>query len=449
MNDSQFDPDVIGPELESIARRALDHARRLGADQAEAAASQDRALSVTVRMGDVETLEHHRDRGLSVTVYFGNRKGSAASADLGEKSVTEVVERACAIARYTQSDPCAGLADAALMADVPGLPDLDLWHPWEITPEAAIQVALACENAARADEHITNSEGASLDTGAGVTAYANSHGFAAVQSGTRHDITCAVIAGEGDAMQRDYWYSLARAREDLEDPEAVGRQAAARAVGRLGSRRLKTEKVPVLFAPRSARSLVGHFVAAVRGSNLYRDASFLLGKRGERVFSPRVTIAEHPHLKRGLGSAAFDGEGVATRERRLVDGGVLQGYVLDAYSARKLDMQTTGNAGGVHNLTVEPGERDFDELLYGMERGLVVTELMGQGVNIVTGDYSRGAAGFWVENGEQVHPVNEITIAGNLAEMFAGIRAVGSDMDLNANIRTGSLLLERMTVAGE
>lgn len=442
-----FDPDQARSELEVIAERALADADRLGADQAEVAASQDRALSVNVRLGEVETLEHHRDRGLSVTVYFGQRKGSAASADLSESSIKEVVQRACDIARYTQDDPYAGLADASLMAEK--FPDLDLWHPWDLSPEQAIELAKNCEGAARENERITNSEGAGVESGAGVVVYANSHGFSGVQQGTRHDMSCAVIAGEGDAMQVDHWYTVARRSEDLEAAESVGRRAAERAVKRLRAKQLKTEKAPVLFAPDMARTLIGHFVGAVRGSNLYRDASFLLDKRGESVFAPHINITEQPHLPRALGSAAFDGEGVATRERSLVKDGVLLEYVLDSYSARKLGLESTGNAGGVHNLSVAPGDRGFEELVSEMHRGLIVTEMMGQGVNLVTGDYSRGAVGFWVEGGAIAYPVQEITVAGNLARMFKRIIAVGNDVDTRANIRAGSLLVEEMTIAGE
>lgn len=447
MNDAGFDPERVRAELEAVADRVLADAHRLGADQVEMAASHERALSATVRLGEVETLEHHRDRGLTVSVYFGRRKGSAASADLSEASLHEVVARACDIARYTQEDPCTGLADAELMAKE--FPDLDLWHPWSVTPEQAIELATACEDAARADERITNSEGASVDTGAGVGLYANSHGFRGFSRGTRHDFTCAVIAGSGDTMQSEHWYSLARCREDLESPEQVGRRAAERAIRRLSPRRLKTERVPVLFAPETARGLLGHFVAAIRGSALYRDASFLVGKRGEPVFAPSVRIVEEPHEPRAMGSTAFDGEGVGTRPRAVVDGGVLQGYVLSSYSARKLGEQTTGNAGGVHNLTLEPGEDGFDRMVKNMKRGLVVTSVMGQGINMVTGDYSRGVSGFWVEDGEIAYPVEEITAAGNLADMFRGIVAVGNDMDRRGNIRSGSILIDRMTVAGE
>lgn len=449
MNDIHFDPDRAQQELEAIVEQALADARRRGADQAEVAASQDRALDATVRLGEVETLEHHRDRGVTVTVYFGKRKGTAASGDLQERSLVDVVERACAIAKHTQEDPCAGLADPERMADPANLPELDLWHPWELSPDEAIELALECESAARADERVTNSEGASVHTGAGLVCYGNSHGFRGVQRGTRHDISCAVIAGENDAMQRDYWYSVARRADDLEPAQSVGRRAAERAVRRLNSRRVKTATVPVLFVPEVARSLIGHFVAAVRGSALYRDASFLVGKKGEKIFADHVCISEHPHLPRALGSAAFDGEGVLTRARKLVNDGVLEGYVLNSYSARKLGMETTGNAGGVHNLTVEPGKAGFGELVSRMGRGLVVTEMMGQGVNIVTGDYSRGAAGFWVEDGTMACPVHEITVAGNLADVFMGIEAVGNDVDKRANIRTGSILVNRMMVAGE
>lgn len=447
MSRPEFDPDRISADLTAIAERALKRAKKAGATQAEAAASQDRGLSVTARLGEVETVEHHQDRGLSVTVYFGRRKGSAASGDLSETSVEQVVERACDIARHTQDDPCAGLADAELMAA--DFPALDLWHPWELEADEAIVLAKNCEAAARADQRITNSEGAGVDSGSGVIAYANSHGFTGVQSGTRHGISCAVIAGSGDGMQVDHWYTVARRHEDLESAESVGKRAGERAIKRLNARQMKTEKVPVLFAPDMARSLIGHFIGAIRGSNLYRDASFLLDKRGEQVFAAHINIEEQPWLPRALGSAAFDSEGVATRERSLVRDGILQDYVLDSYAARKLGLQSTGNAGGVHNVTVKAGGHDFNQLLSDMRRGLIVTEMMGQGVNLVTGDYSRGAAGFWVEDGEIAWPVQEITVAGNLAAMFQGIVAVGNDLDERANIRTGSLLVEQMTIAGE
>lgn len=447
MDDAGFDPERIRAELQAVAERALDDAKKLGVDQVEVGANQERGLTATVRLGEVETLEHHRDRGFTVTVYVGQRKGSASSADLSESSLREVVERACAIAKHTQADPCAGLADADLMAEDP--PDLFLWHPWDLTPEKAIDMATRCESAAREDKRITNSEGASVETAAGIGIYANSHGFSGFMEGTRHDISCAVIAGTGDAMQSDYWYSVARNPYGLEEPESVGRRAAERAIRHLNPIRFRTEQVPVLFAPEVARGLISHFVAAVRGSALYRDASFLLDKRGDKVFNECVTITEMPHEPGAMGSAAFDAEGVATEARTLVSQGVLKGYVLSSYSARRLGEKTTGNAGGVHNLTVKPGEQDFGQMLKSLDRGLLVTKTLGQGVNIVTGDYSRGVAGFWVEDGEIVYPVEEITAAGNLADMFRGIVAVGKDVDLRGNIRTGSILINRMTVAGE
>ena len=435
-------------ELERLAALALDAARAAGADSAEAGASADCGLSVNVRKGEVDTLEHHRDRGLAVTVYFGRRKGSASTGDFAEAAVRDAVEAACAIARYTSDDPAHGLADPALMARE--IPDLDLDHPWPLEPDDAIELAREAEAAAvEADRRITNIEGAGVNVQRGLRLYANSHGFAGAVSGTQHGINCVAVAGEREQMQRDYWYTVARRADDLEDARAVGRQAARRAVARLGARRVATERVPVLFDPQTARSLIGHLVGAVRGSALYRQASFLVDAAGRQLFPEWIEIVERPHRPRGLGSAAFDGEGVATREAPLVAGGVLQRYVLDSYSARRLGLETTGNAGGVHNLEVAPGADDFDALLRRMGRGLVVTELMGQGVNLVTGDYSRGAAGYWVEDGAVAYPVQEVTVAGRLPEMFTGLVAVGCDVDRRGNIQTGSLLLDGMTVAGE
>jgi Predicted Zn-dependent proteases and their inactivated homologs len=401
-----------------------------------------------VRLGEVETLEHHRDRGLGVTVYFGTHRGSASSTDFSAQAIKETVRAACAIACYTAQDPCAGLADAELMANQ--LPDLELCHPWDLSMEQAIDLARACEAVARAeDPRITNSEGAIVTSHAGLHIYGNTHGFLGTQSGTRHAVSCTVVSQEGDRMQRDGWYTIARDPTALEPAEAVGRKAARRTVRRLGARPLSTRRAPVLFAPEMARGLLGHFVGAIGGVSLYRRASFLLDHLGKRVFPDHMLIQEQPHLKRALSSAAFDSEGVATQERLLVAGGVLAGYVLDSYSARKLGMQTTGNAGGVRNLTVAPGELDERALLREMGSGLVVTELMGQGVNLVTGDYSRGAAGFWVEGGDIQFPVEKITIAGNLRDMFQQVVTVGNDMDTRGNIRTGSLLIASMTIAGD
>lgn len=433
-------------QLEDLVRDALALATSGGATAAEASASVANGLSVDVRMGEIDTLEHHRDRSLGVTVHVGQCTGSASTSDFRPEAVRAAVDAACRIARFTEEDPYAGLADPDRLARA--FPDLDLYHPWDISPDQAIEHALACEQAARSDERITNSEGASVSTHAGVVSYGNTHGFLASERGTRHTIACAVIGGRGGDMQRDHWHSSARAAGDLDSAESVGRRAAELTIARLGATQLPTTECPVLFMPRMARSLVGHLVAAVRGSSIYREASFLAGRIGERLFPEFVRIHEQPHLPRALGSCVFDRDGVATAARDLVAAGVLRGYVLDSYSARRLGMATTGNAGGVHNLTLEPGDDDFDGLVRRMDRGLIVSEMMGMGTNIVTGDYSRGAAGFWVENGRIQHPVQEVTVAGTLPAMFAGIVAVGSDLDAMASIRTPSILIDRMTVAG-
>lgn len=434
--------------LEELVSLALTEAKRQGASSAEAGASVDIGLSVNVRKGEVDTLEHQRDRSLGVTVYFGKRKGSASSSDFRPASIIETVQAACAIARHTSEDPCQGLADPELLARE--IPDLDLYHPWDVDAEEAIRIARECEaTALSADSRICNSDGADVSSHTGIRVYGNSHGFLAGYAASRHGLSCMVVGKEGDAMQRDYWYTASRLASELEDAASVGRKAAERTLRRLGARRLSTMKVPVLYVPEVARGLLSHFIGAISGGSLYRKATFLLDQLGKPVFPEFVNIEEQPHRLRGLGSAPFDLEGVATRQRTLVADGVLQGYVLSSYSARRLGMQTTGNAGGVHNLIIQPGELDFQGLLREMGRGLVVTELMGQGVNTVTGDYSRGASGFWVENGELAYPVEEITVAGNLREMLRRLRAVGNDVDTRGNILTGSLLIDDMTIAGE
>lgn len=435
-------------ELTELLREALEEAGRQGAAAAEASASTSFGLSVKVRHGEVDTLEHMRDRGLAITVYFGQRKGTASSADFTRSSLVETVRAACDIARYTSEDPCAGLADAALMAA--DVPDLKLFYRWDVAPETAIDLARECEAAAlEVDSRLTNSEGAEVSTHQGIHVYGNTHGFLNGYPSSQHSISCVVLGRVGESMQRDYWYTTARDPAALQAAVAVGQEAGRRTVQRLGARRLSTRTVPVLFTPMVARSLFGHFLGAIQGSSLYRKASFLLDSLDTRVFPDWLTIEEQPHLPCALGSAPFDGEGVATRSRTLVEDGVVRGYVLSSYSARKLGMQTTGNAGGIHNLIVHPGTMDYSQLLQDMHQGLVVTHLMGQGVNPVTGDYSRGAAGFWVDNGEVAYPVEEITIAGRLREMFEHIRAVGRDVDVRGNIRTGSVLIEGMTIAGE
>ncbi len=434
-------------QLAGISQRLLEKARTLGASQAEVSCSEDRGMDVNVRLGEVETVESTHDRGIAVTVYFGQRKGSASTADLQETSLDATVAQACAIARHTEDDPAAGLADAALMAR--DFPDLDTWHPWQLDAHHAVDLALACETAGReADARIGNSDGASVATAQSLSVYANSHGFIGRERSSHHSIGCALIAGQGDGMQRDGWYSSAIAHADLQDPQAIGRRAAERTVARLQPRSLPTGQVPVLFAAEVARSLVGHLLSAVSGGALYRRASFLLDSVGTRLFPEWFAIDEQPLLRHGLRSTAFDGEGVATRDSALVTGGVLQRYVLGSYSARKLGLHTTANAGGVHNLKVAANAGDLPSLLSGMGSGLLVTELMGQGVNGVTGDYSRGAAGFWVENGQVAYSVDGVTIAGNLKQMFAGIEAVGSDVDPRSHVATGSILIGKMTVAG-
>src|SRR5512137_1348129 len=440
-------PAANGDDLLALVELALEEAKVLGATQAEAAVSVDVGLSVSVRLGEVETVEYQRDRGMGVTVYFGTRKGSASTADLGAAGLRETVAKACSIARFTAEDPCAGLADPDTLAT--DIPDLSLSHPWELTPEQACDLALACESAAMGvDPRITNSEGAGVSSHRGLRAYGTSHGFLAAYPGTVHSISCAVLGSEGETMERDYWYSTARDWRELEDAASIGRRSGERAVRRLGARKLATMKVPVLFSPDVARSLVSHFIGAIRGGSQYRRASFLLDAAGQPVFPDWFALSERPHLPRALASAPFDHEGVATQDRELVAGGVLLGYVLGTYSARKLGLRTTGNAGGNYNLIVHGRDRDFDGMLALMDRGLLVTELMGQGVNGVTGDYSRGAAGFWVENGRLAYPVHEVTIAGNLRDMYRAIVDVGADVDARGGIRTGSILVEQMTVAG-
>ena len=436
-------------DLASIIERALEEARVRGASQAEAAVSQDTGLSVGVRLGEVETLEHQRDRSMGITVYFGQRKGSASTADFSPEAVRATVAKACSIARFTAEDACSGLADAALMARAPA--NLDLAHPWNITADRAIEIAKSCEAAALAfDPRINNSEGASLGTHEGLHVYGNTHGFVGGYPTTSHTLSCVVLAGTGEEMQRDYWYSSSRDWRELETAEAIGRESARRTIARLAPRRLSTRRAPVLFVPEIARGLIGHFTAAIRGSSQYRQSSFLLNSAGQQVFPAGFSIAERPHIPKAMGSAPFDDEGVATRERELVADGILTGYILSSYSARKLGLQTTGNAGGAHNLLVKPSlAGGMEALLSRLGTGLLVTELMGQGVNMVTGDYSRGAAGFWVENGAVQYPVAEITIAGNLREMLLGIAAVGDDVDTRGGTRVGSILLPEMTIAGD
>ncbi len=443
--------DLMGPQavtqLQSQVEQVLAEAKRQGATACEVAVSQGQGLSTSVRQGEVETVEFNRDQGFGITLYVGQRKGSASTSATGDAAIRETVAAALAIAKHASEDECAGLADAALMARE--LPELDLYHPWSISPEQAIERALECEAAAFAtDGRIKNADGSTLNTHQGCRVYGNSQGFVGGYASTRHSLSCVMIAEDGGQMQRDYWYDVSRQGELLADPASIGRRAAERAVSRLGSRPVPTCEVPVLFAAELAGGLFGHFLAAISGGNLYRHSSFLEGALGEPLFPSWLTLDERPHLPRALGSASFDGDGLATYAKPFVADGELVSYVLGTYSGRKLGMPSTANAGGVHNLFVSHGVEDQQALLKRMGRGLLVTELMGQGLNLVTGDYSRGAAGFWVENGEIQFPVQEVTIAGNLRDMFKQIIAVGSDLELRSNIRSGSVLIERMTVAG-
>ena len=426
----------------------LTEAKRRGATAAEAAVSNSTGLEVAVRLGEIETVEHTRDNGLWITVYFGQRKGSASTSDLTMGALRDAVGQACTIATHTQEDPCAGLAPAALMAR--DVPDLDLNHPWSIGVDEAVRMAVECEDAARgADPRIVNSEGASLSTHAGLSLYGNSHGFIGGYPSTRHGLSCAVVGKQGDSMQRDHWWTTARAPEDMDSPASVGLRAAERTVARLGGQRLSTREVPVLFRAELAAGLLRSLTGAINGASLYRKTSFLLDKLGEQILPSFVRVHEEPHRPRGLSSAPFDGDGVATRPQDFVTDGVLTSYLLDHYSACRLGLQTTGNAGGARNLVVSMGDRDRAGMLRELGTGLYVTELMGQGVNNVTGDYSRGASGFWVENGEIQFPVEEITVAGNMLDMYKGLVAIGHDCDFPGSTTTGSWLIDRMTVAGE
>ena len=434
--------------LHAIAQDMLSYAKKQGATAASAEVSEGFGQAVTVRQGEVETIEYNRDKGLGITVYLGQQRGNASTSDFSPQAVRDTVDAALSIARYTAKDDCSGLPEADSLACE--FPDLDLYHPWDLPVEDAIALARECEQAALdADARIHNSEGATVNVHEAQFVLANSLGFAAGYPTSRHSLSCSVIAGQDDAMERDYWYSVARRAGDLLGAQQVGRIAAERTVRRLGSRQIATMQVPVLFDASVASSLLGHFVGAVSGGSLYRKSSFLLDRLDQQVFSQHINIADIPDIPRGLASGVFDDEGVRTQRRNLVENGVLRGYFLGTYSARKLGLRSTGNAGGNHNLILQPScTLDLDGLLKMMTRGLLVTELLGQGVNAITGDYSRGAAGFWVENGEIQYPVHEITIAGNLKEMYRNIAAVGNDVLVQGSRQCGSVLVEGMTIAG-
>ena len=439
-------PEAL-PQLREQVERIVAEAKRQGASGCEVAVSLEQGLSTSVRQGEVETVEFNRDQGFGITLYVGQRKGSASTSATGDDAIRETVAAALAIAKHASEDECAGLADPALMARE--LPDLDLYHPWALSPDQAVERALACEAAAFAtDARVTKADGTTLNTHYGCRVYGNSHGFIGGYASSRHSLSCVMIAeGEGQ-MQRDYWYDVKRRGDLLDSPESIGRRAAERAALRLGARPVPTAEVPVLFAPEVAVGLFGHFLSAISGGSLYRKSSFLEGCLGQQLFPEWLSLDERPLLRGALGSASFDSDGLATYAKPFVEGGKLVSYVLGTYSGRKLGMPSTANAGGVHNLFVSHGDEDQKALLRRMGRGLLVTELMGQGVNLVTGDYSRGAGGYWVENGEIQFPVQEVTIAANLKDLFASILAVGNDFENRGNLHTGSVLVERMMVAG-
>jgi len=433
--------------LKQISEDALKVAKLAGASAAEVDVSFGTGQTVSVRKGETENIEYNRDKGISITVFFGHKKGYASSSDFSPQAIKDTVEAACNIAKFTAEDPFCGLADASLMTQK--IPDLNLYHPWTLTVEEAGELAKRCEAAALAvdQKRITNSEGASVSTSEGQFVYANTHGFSGGYPSSRHSISCSVIAEAAGAMQRDYWYSSARDANDMRTAEYVGQLAGERTVRRLGARAIKTGQYPVLFEAPLASGIISSLVSAISGGNLYRKSSFLLDSLGQKVASSLLNIEELPHLEKGLASSPFDNEGVISTPRMLVENGVLQGYVLSSYSARKLGLQTTGNAGGAHNLVIQHTQQSFADLLAMMGTGLLVTELLGHGLNMVTGDYSRGAAGFWVENGVIAYPVEEITIASNMKDMLSQIIAIADDAIKPSSKQTGSILIEKMTVA--
>ena len=434
--------------LRDVCAQALELAKAGGATAAEADVSESIGQSVQVRLQEIEHIEYQQDKSLDLTVYVGWRKGRASTADFSAAAIADTVRAALDIARYTTEDPCAGLAEAALMATE--FPDLQSYHEWPLNTAEAAELARRSEAAARAaDSRITNSEGAHIQTGHYQYVYGNSHGFMQHQRSSRHSLSCSVVAGSGSGMQRDYWYDLARSSADLDTPEHIGQTAARRAVQRLGAKSLPTGSYPVLFDTTVSAGLIGHVVGGLSGGSLYRQSSFLLDSLGKQILPEFLSLREEPHIPRAWSSTYFDSEGVATRPRFVIENGIVRGYFLSSYSARKLGMQTTANAGGAHNLILNATCGSQAELLRQMGTGLLVTELMGQGVNMLTGDYSRGAAGFWVENGVIQYPVEEITVAGRLQDMLLGIEGVADDALRRSSHKVGSILIGSMTVAGQ
>lgn len=434
-------------QLKTLVEDLLKEAKSLGASAAEAGLSVESGLSVSVRMGEVETIEHNRDKGLGVTVFFGNRKGSASTSDFSMQAVKSTVKAACDIARFTEDDAYAGLPDEKLMAK--DIPELDLYHPWNVSADEAIELAKECEDSARAeDKRIINSEGGSVSSHSGIRVYGNSQGFLNGYNTSRHSMSCSMIAEQDGAMQRDYFYDVNRNADLLASASGIGKEAAKRTVERLGAKSMPTCQVPVIFKAEVARGLLSHLLSGIRGGAQYRKASFLLDQLDKQIFPKHIRLDERPHLHGGLASAPYDSEGVVTKEHDVVSDGILRSYVLDSYAARRLNMQSTGNAGGVHNLYINHDDISLAAMVKDMGKGLLITEVMGQGVNTVTGDYSRGAAGFWVENGEIQYPVEEFTLASRLQDMFMGLQQVGNDLDMRGGVITGSWLIDNMTVAG-
>ena len=440
--------EVTPSRLSELAEHIIGKAKKMGATAVEVSGNTDSEFAVSIRKNSVENIEQGKNKNIEVTVYFGTKSGSATTSDFNSAAINTMLEKASHIARFTEEDPYNYLAEKELMAY--DYPNLNLYHPWDIQTEEAIAIAKNCESIGLAsNKKITNSEGATVSAYSNLGIYANSHGFSGTVQSTKHSISCSFIAEQNKEMQRDHYYTIARDPNDLETPEKIALRAAKRTVDRLGAKKIITQQCPVIFSAEVAPSIIGGFIQAIHGSNLYRKSSFLLDQLQKPVFPNHINIAENPFIPKALGSCPFDAEGVKSSKSNLITNGILQRYVLDSYSARKLNMKTTGNSGGIHNLIVKTGSLSLDDLLKKMGKGLLITELLGGDTNIVTGDYSRGVFGYWVENGKIQYPVTGVTIAANLKNIFLGIQEISNDIDYRSNILTGSILLDEMTIAGE
>ncbi len=445
--DIKIDPQLEQPKLQEISRMVLAEAKKNGASSCEVGINFDTGLATNVRMGSVENIEFNCDQGIGVTVYFGQKKGSASTANFSSKSIQDTVKAACNICKYAAEDQYAGLAEKQLMATK--IMDLDLYHPWDINPNQAIELAKECEEAGRnSDNNIINSDGSSLTTHQGCSIYANSHGFMGSTLTSRHSLSAILIAGKNNNMERDYWYTSARDPLELETANYVGTKAAERALKRLGAKKKSQNNVSVVFSAEVASSIVAHLLKAISGGALYRKSSFLLDQLNKKIFPDWVHIYENPHLLKKIGSSSFDQDGLATRKKDFINEGILTNYLLSTYSARRLNMTSTANSGGVSNVFIKPNTESQQDIISNLKTGILVTELMGSSVNLVNGTYSRAASGFWIENGEIQYPISEVTIAGNLRDMFQNITAVGNDIDQRNSIISGSILIENMTLAG-